>query len=267
MNNIAQSIARRKYYIKGKLELSEEDSILKYINNLEQLKEEIAEEYMNYLETIQTERARGHEYRKSWNKAAKTKACRITDSGRVKFKYADSTAKKAVNDANRSMGVTRKDKVKLIYAIDGWSPEMEMADKLTNALAGTSVIPVEIPPSMKLQGFFEYGNRKIFINRNSKYPITYVALHETIHRMGETHPEHYNRLETIALNNIKEDNTEMIKRYMEKGYSADEIPEEFVADLTAELLHDWGFVSKLRERETDLTKPLLNILEGTLIKQ
>lgn len=253
MNNIAQK----------RLKLSEKESVLKYIDNIEILKEELAEEYIKYLETIQTDRIKRYEYQKYWNKAAKTKACRITNN--VKFKYADSTARKAVNEANRSLGIVGKNKPRLIYAVDGWSPEMEEADKLTNALSGTSAIPVEMPPFIELQGFLEYGNKKIFINKNSKYPITYVALHETIHRMREIYPEHYDRLETMALNNIKEENNKLVKRYMEKGYNIEEIPEEFVADLIAELLYDKGFVGKLREKETDLTKPLIDILEEITI--
>ena len=111
-----------------------------------------------------------------------TKAMRdsVLYEGQPKFKYADSTAKKAVGEANRTLGLTRGDKDRITYAADGWTPEMELADKAANALSGTGVIPVKMPSFMdKFQGFFEATNRKIFVNKNTKDPVTYAAYHET----------------------------------------------------------------------------------------
>ena len=186
---------------------------------------------------------------------------------RQRFKYADSTARKAVSEANQTLGVTRRDKDRITYAADGWTPEMELADKAAVALSGTSIIPVKMPSFMsRALGFFERSNGKIFINKDTEDPVTYVALHETGHRMKETHPKHYARIEKVAIDNLKEEHSELIKRYTDRDYTTDEMPEEFVSDLVAEMLHDKSFISKLREQAPEVIKPLLDVLDEVISK-
>ncbi len=185
----------------------------------------------------------------------------------IKFKYADSTAQKAVSEANRTFEIPKTSKDRINYNSEGWSAEMELADKVAQELSGTSVIPVKMPSFMEgVQGFFDSGNKKIFVNSKASDPISYVTLHEATHRMEITHPEHYAKIRDIAVNNLKEEHSGLIKRYRDKGYSYDEMPDEFTSDLIAEMLHDKSFIGKLRENAPEVIQPLLKVLDDLINK-
>lgn len=186
----------------------------------------------------------------------------------AKFKLASSTSKKIINDANKSLEIDVKDPDRLILDESAFeNPAIQLADKVANALSGTSVIPAKMPTFMdRVQGFLLQDGKKIILNSNMEDPATYVTMHEATHRMQANFPEQYDKMLNVAVNNLKDDHKALIERYKQRGYEIDEMPDEFFADLMAEMLHDKSFIGKLRDNAPEVIQPLLKVIDEVIQK-
>jgi len=184
------------------------------------------------------------------------------------FRFADSTAEKATSRVNSDFNIPRNAKDRFVYAPDAWNKEeFILADKVATELTGGGIVPVKIPKFLgKIQGFFNYETKKIFINTEAEDPITFVALHEAAHKMSLQHPEHFEKLKEIAVKHLKEEHSELIAKYRRRGYTFEEMPEEFTADLLAELLHDRSFIQRIKEKAPTAVSKLVQVLEDLITR-
>lgn len=182
----------------------------------------------------------------------------------AKFKMSKSSAKKAVGDLNRILGIGPRDKNR--YQVDAKAydnPEFAAADQLAQAVSGRGVIPFKSVGETSEDMFGVSIGEKIYLNSETTEPMLYVTAHETVHKMEITHPEHYGKLQEITMKYIADDEG-LVKHYEKMGYELMDIPDEFVADAVAESMLQPTFWQRVRQDAPELIKPILDVLDNII---